>query len=254
MTMGSYKKTEEHKKKLSESLMGHTVSKETREKLSKKFKGVPRDPKVMAKIHEKSRGKKRTPEQRKVISESKMGDKNPMFGKPLSESHARKISESNKGRVLSEEGRKNISKGKLGKKQSEEHRKHNRECRIGKKAKEETRQKMSESHIERLNEIWYGGIRYHEDELGLIMLIHMSQQYVDWRKSVLKRDNYRDWFSGIVGHGNLHAHHIKGLAVLIEENNIKTLGEALKCETLWDTNNGVTMIDVNHYAYHSMWG
>jgi hypothetical protein len=48
---------------------------------------------------------------------------NPSRGKPLTEEHKRKISESNKGKVVSEETKQLISEAKTGKKLSEEHKK-----------------------------------------------------------------------------------------------------------------------------------
>ena len=46
--------------------------------------------------------------------------------------------------------------------------------------------------------------------------------------------------------GKLEAHHIKALSELINENNIKTLEEALDCQELWNINNGQTLCKECH--------
>jgi hypothetical protein len=83
--------------------------------------------------------------------------------------------------------------------------------------------------------------------------IRTSQEYYDWRLAVFERDGFCDWFSGVESKGNLNAHHIVPFAQILDQHNITTFEEALKCEELWDINNGVTMIDTNHAAYHQMW-
>jgi hypothetical protein len=65
-------------------------------------------------------------------------------------------------------------------------------------------------------------------------------------------NNYCDVFTGVKGSGNLHAHHIVSFAFLMQQYNIQSLDDALACDALWDVANGVTMIDSNHMAYHSL--
>jgi hypothetical protein len=100
------------------------------------------------------------------------------------------------------------------------------------------------------------GIPY-DDWLGYITplnrKIRSSKKYFDWRNAVYKRDNYCDCFSGVKGNGNLNAHHIIPFSVLLERNHILTFKEAMNCKELWDINNGVTMIDSSHAAYHQLW-
>lgn len=147
-----------------------------------------------------------------------------------------------------------------------------REAKLGKKLPEETKKKMSESHAGENNYMFgkqhsietrkqisasHQGIPLDEWEdftKPLYIQIRNSQKYANWVKAVFEKDNYRDHFSGEKGNGNLNAHHIIHFSCLIDRYNIKTYEDAMACEALWDINNGVTMIDINHIAYHSMGG
>ena len=99
------------------------------------------------------------------------------------------------------------------------------------------------------------GISIEEWE-GFVTPLHQqirgSSKYLNWRTAVFERDDYCDVYSGVKGNGNLNAHHIIPFSELLKQYNIQTLEDALNCESLWDINNGVTMIDTNHAAYHSM--
>jgi hypothetical protein len=119
---------------------------------------------------------------------------------------------------------------------------------FGKQHKIETRKQISASHQGIPTEEWNGFTK------PLYVQIRNSQKHMNWAQSVFKRDNYRDWFSGIKGNGNLNAHHVVRFKDLFEQYNIQSFEQAMECEALWDINNGVTMIDTSHNAYHSMWG
>ena len=77
---GNYEKTEEQKRKMSESHIGKHFSEEHRKKIS-----------------ESKTGKHFSEEHRKKISESKIGEKHPMFGKHFSEEHKKRMSASMTG-------------------------------------------------------------------------------------------------------------------------------------------------------------
>jgi hypothetical protein len=93
---------------------------------------------------------------------------------------------------------------------------------------------------------WNGGMT------PIYLKVRYCRQMYEWRDAVFKRDNYCDVFTGVKGSGNLHAHHIVSFAFLMQQYNIQSLDDALACDALWDVANGVTMIDSNHMAYHSL--
>lgn len=66
--------------------------------------------------------------------------------------------------------------------------------------------------------------------------------YREWRHLVYERDKYICQNCGAIGNGrNLNAEHIRPLSVLLFENKIRTLSEAMECGILWDVKNGKTL-------------
>jgi len=65
-------------------------------------------------------------------------------------------------------------------------------------------------------------------------------EYRQWKSDVFTRDNFTCQMCYTRG-GYLHAHHIKSFAIIMKENNIKSVEEALKCVELWNINNGQTL-------------
>lgn len=65
-------------------------------------------------------------------------------------------------------------------------------------------------------------------------------EYRQWRSDVYTRDDFTCQYCGQRG-GKLHADHIKQLAFIISENEIKTLEQAIECAELWNLNNGRTL-------------
>ena len=131
-------KTEESKRKVSESLKGHEVTEETRRKISESTKGQKRSEETRKKI----KASHSTPEYREKMSESSKG-------RIRSEETKNKISESLKGQKRSEETKKNMR----GRTYSEESKKKMSESKMGrdcywlrgKKRSEETLKKMREN-------------------------------------------------------------------------------------------------------------
>ena len=80
-------RSEETRRKLSETLKGHTVSEETRRKMS-----------------EANKGRARSDETRRKISESLKGENNPFFGKHHSEESRKKMSDAAKRRWAKKRG------------------------------------------------------------------------------------------------------------------------------------------------------
>ena len=97
-------KSDETKRKMSESLKGRTFSEQHRRNLSEALKGQKHI----------NYGKTFSEEYRRKISEGQKGEKNHQYGKTFSEEHRRKISEASKN--ISEETRRKRSEAMNGKK------------------------------------------------------------------------------------------------------------------------------------------
>lgn len=178
------------------------------------------------------------------ISEAMKGNKNSLGKKyfnrktPLhSEEHKQKISRALLGRKrppFSDEWRKKLSDAKKGKA-----RKGNPEnWKISSETKNKISRKLSGKprpwQIGENNPSWNGG------NSPLNKLIRVSLSYKAWRSKVLKRDSYTCTLCG-TKNVPIHADHITTFSKLLKENGIKTLEEAVRCQNLWDCNNGRTL-------------
>jgi len=106
----------------------------------------------------------------------------------------------------------------------------------------EHRKKISEAG--KIPRPWVRGEKSHFWKGGVAELskrIKSSFKYGKWRETVFQRDNWTCQKCGKRGGTILHPHHKKSLTSILEENNIKTLKDALDCEELWDVNNGITL-------------
>jgi hypothetical protein len=106
------------------------------------------------------------------------------------------------------------------------------------------RERTSETHSGEMCHWWKGGITLLRD------VIRNCTQYREWRTQIFQRDNFTCIHCNDTRGGNLIAHHIIFFSTLMEEHNITTLEEALQCEALWDTNNGLTLCIECHKAEH----
>lgn len=82
---------------------------------------------------------------------------------------------------------------------------------------------------------WKGGITPLNNKIRHLM------EYDLWRKTILKRDNY---ICQICNRGCnvLNVDHFpKTFALIIKENEISSLEEAINCDELWDMNNARTL-------------
>jgi len=120
----------------------------------------------------------------------------------------------------------------------------------GRKLPEKTKKKMSDSQkrinnrppvMEKENHPqWKGGITSETTK------IRRSKQYREWRKKILKRDNYTCQNCGATDKEKiLHADHIKPFAYLINQirdiyGNI-IIEQINEFKELWDLNNGRTL-------------
>jgi len=79
----------------------------------------------------------------------------------------------------------------------------------------------------------------------LKLKIRNTTKYLNWRLSILKRDN----FACCICHASvkenkslrLEVHHARTFDEICKENNVSTVEQALECKDLWDTNNGVSI-------------
>jgi hypothetical protein len=79
----------------------------------------------------------------------------------------------------------------------------------------------------------------------LKLKIRNTTKYLNWRLSILKRDN----FTCKMCHASvkekkslrLEVHHAKTFYDICEDNNVSTVEQALECKELWDLNNGLTV-------------
>ncbi len=95
---------------------------------------------------------------------------------------------------------------------------------------------LSKVHRERVK---LGLHNFYRGATELNKLLRQTAEYRIWRKSVFERDAYKCQFCGIGG--KLNADHIKSFAVILAENNLKTLDDALNCNELWNVENGRTL-------------
>lgn len=110
---------------------------------------------------------------------------------------------------------------------------------LGKKMTEEHKNKISESHRGSKCYIWKGGISKIDSTCRSL------SKYKQWRSCCFERDKWTCQTCGARG-VYVTVHHIKSFAKIIRENNIKNSEDALKCEEMWDMNNGVTLCEECH--------
>lgn len=211
-------------------------------------------------------------EHKRKISQSLLGKKR----KPISEEHKRKLSIANTGKTfkhteesklkmsITRKGRTPWNKGKTGIYTEEQLKKMSISQRNRKPASEETRRKISEAgkgrpsgmlgkhcspeHRRKISEAnrgdkcvnWKGGL------VDLSQKIRTCFKYRQWRSDVYTRDDFTCQECGDNKGGNLEAHHIKALSVIINEKNIKTIEDALNYEEVWNINNGITLCNKCH--------
>jgi hypothetical protein len=185
------------------------------------------------------------------------GSKNPFWGKCHSKETKEKISKANSGRTwkLNPKQIERISKLHKGKVLSQETKEKLRKARTGTKLSEETKRKISIATAGKNNPMfgkrrpdiigdknpsWKGGAT------RVILMIRGCGQYSEWRKSIYTRDNFSCVICGRNKSDTLQADHIKPLALLIAENNIQNIKEAVSCTALWDIENGRTLCEACH--------
>lgn len=181
------------------------------------------------------------------------------IGRPCSLEKREKLSKSHKGLipwnkgktgVYSDESLKKMSEARMGTVNSKETRekiskmrKKQKEPRLGKHHSGETKKKISKALRDALSCNWKGG------KVPLRKIIQTSFKYRQWRSDVFYRDDFTCQKCGIRG-GILNAHHRKSLSSLLQYYEITTIEEALKCEELFNINNGITLCEKCHKKLH----
>jgi len=249
-------------------------SQASRDKMSASQKNKPKSPFTKEHCENLSKSMKgRTPWNLGILH--KQSSKDLMSAKkkniPLSEDHKKHLSESHKGQKphITPESKEKNRLAHLNKIPSQQTRDLMSIAHKGQKAWNEGRQmpegtgdKISKTlknktksmtHRKNMsgerNHNWNGGV---SSELGKAIR-ELPEMYI-WKHNVMVRDDFRDCFTGICGNHNLEVHHIKPLAIIIQEYNIKTIEDALNCKELWDINNGVTMFRESHIEHHKKYG
>jgi len=163
-----------------------------------------------------------------------------------------KMSKVKKGKLVSEKTKERLSQAMSGKNNP----------MYGENHTEETKRKISECRIKKglgkgKNNSMYGIHRWAEKSPNwkgnitpLTIAIRMSTIYKLWHKAVLHKDRWQCQDCGKTGR-DLIAHHLKPFSQIMEENNIVSLGQAIRTEELWDINNGITLCKQCHRKRHS---
>lgn len=185
--------SKEHRRKISEAMMGKQHSEESLRKMRETACGRKPSKETRKKISEAmsgsnnhNYGKQRSEETRRKISEANKGKNHPFYGKHLSKEHRRNISEGNKGKTISEETRKKLSEANKGQVPWIK----------GKHLSEETRKKISETKIGDKNPNWNGGSSFEPYPLEFNERL---------KREIRERDNYTCLLCGEPG---IQVHHI----------------------------------------------
>ena len=109
----------------------------------------------------------------------------------------------------------------------------------GKKQSKETIAKRIKKGEEHYN--WKGGIT------ELTKQIRHCFKYRQWRSDIFTRDDFTCQKCSKRGGWIEVDHYPKQFSIILNENNIKTLNQALDCEELWNINNGRTLCKKCHH-------
>lgn len=155
-------------------------------------------------------------------------------GHIMSQEVREKISNKLKGIKKSPETLNKMKLAQKGRLCTEKQKEKQRLSMTGRRASSETKLKMSVAQSGERGNKWKGGIT------PLVMNIRHHFKMRQWISDIFHRDDFTCQDCGNRG-GKLNAHHLKSFSKIFNDNNIKTLEEALDCEEFWDLNNGQTL-------------
>lgn len=92
--------------------------------------------------------------------------------------------------------------------------------------------------------------RYIDGRCGLKRKLRNLPEMKTWKTTIFVRDNWKCRHCGIGGH--LNAHHIERFARIVQKYDLKSLWDALYCEFLWDTDNGIALCSRCHKRIHGV--
>ena len=164
-------------------------------------------------------------------------------GRPHTKEHNKKVSDALTGRKrkpFSDEWKKNLS---LGNKRKWERGCFDSRGERWKKNISKTRKEQGVARGEK-NPNWRGG------KTPISFVVRRLDEYKEWRRAVFRRDNYTCTACGVRG-GELEAHHIEPLSIILKRNEIETQEQMVACAELWDVENGRTLCKVCHQGTDS---
>lgn len=93
---------------------------------------------------------------------------------------------------------------------------------------------------------------YIDGQSPLKTKIHKHKEYKIWMQHVLKKDGSRCVKCGNDDISDFEIHHIKWFSIILRDNKITTVAQALECNDLWDINNGMTLCKKCHRLEHKI--
>lgn len=121
--------------------------------------------------------------------------------------------------------------------------------RIGTKAAPSTKTKMSEGKRGEDNPNFKHGLT------GVYRNTRYSAKNNEFRGEVFQRDNFIDQITlQPLKHDERIVHHRVGYNDILRRHKIKTFDQAMKCNALWNPDNGVTMNKEIHEQFHVIYG
>lgn len=162
----------------------------------------------------------------------------------FSDEHICKLKIARAKQKISDETKQKIRNTLLGRKLSEEHKRNVGLGGLGRKHSDLTKMKQSLSKIGKNNPNWSGGMT------SLQIQIRGRAKYKKWANECKKRDNFLCQICK-EQKKELHTHHLYSFSNKLKENNIATVDQALKCESLWRLEDGITMcLDCHERTYN----